>query len=134
MPEAPKSLLVLDDESDALDLMRFIFEPRGYDVHTTAEGEEALAILSEREIAVVLVDLLMPSMSGPEFLARMEQLPEKRRPVVLVHSARRPEEIESATEGFDVFDILHKPFEISEVTGMVDRARESRGKRSGPSS
>ena len=63
-----RTLLVLDDEVDARDIMKFIFEPRGYTVYSEEDGAAALVLLREREIAVALVDLLMPGMSGRQFL------------------------------------------------------------------
>ena len=125
MAEGHKSLLVLDDEPDARDLMRFIFEPRGYEVHTASDGDVALRLLWEHHITVALVDLLMPSMSGREFLEKLKELPAERRPLVLIHSARRPDEIRKETEGFDIHGILHKPFELKDVTAVVDGACES---------
>lgn len=125
MAEGNRSLLVLDDEPDARDLMRFIFEPRGYKVYTASDGEDALRLLREHRITVALVDLLMPSMSGPEFLERLTELPAERRPRILIHSARRPDEIRKETEGFDIHGILNKPFEIRDVTAIVDEACEA---------
>jgi CheY-like chemotaxis protein len=126
-----RTLLILDDEVDARDIMKLVFEPLGYTVYGEEDGAAALVLLSEREIAVALVDLLMPGMSGRQFLEEMALLPGKHRPVVIVNSARRPAEVREEILGLDVFDILSKPFELRDVEGRVDRACAEKARRDG---
>lgn len=128
---ANRTLLVLDDEADARDIMKFIFEPRGYTVYGEEDGAVALALLRKSEIAVALVDMLMPGMGGREFLEEVARLPEENRPVVIVNSARRHEEVREEIGELEVFDILSKPFELSDVEGRVDLACAERARRAG---
>jgi two-component system cell cycle response regulator len=58
------SLLIVDDEKEDLDLMLQTLEPDGYRIHTASSGDEALNILSREKIDIVLVDILMPGMTG----------------------------------------------------------------------
>lgn len=126
-----RTLLILDDEVDARDIMKFVFEPRGYTVYGEEDGAAALVLLRECEVAVALVDLLMPGMSGRQFLEEVARLPGKHRPVVIVNSARRPAEVREEIGGLDVFDILSKPFELRDVEGRVDRAFAEKTRRTG---
>ncbi len=125
-PEKPAEVLVLDDELDAQDLLKLVLERRGYTVHPSGSGEEALRLIEEKQIAVALVDLLMPGMSGPEFLSRLAELPEDRRPVVLLISAKRLKEVQEMVRGLGVFQIIEKPFELREIEAHVDRAAEEK--------
>ena len=127
--EKCRQILVIDDEDDVRVLMRFILEPLGYSVHTAGDGEEALQLLREQRVAVVLVDLLMPGMSGRKFLERIADLPEEERPVTMVNSARRLDEIRGEVKGLDVFDIVTKPFDIGEIEKRVALACSERLRR-----
>jgi CheY-like chemotaxis protein len=120
--EGGKTLLVLDDEPDARDIVKFIFEPRGYRVYTRGDGAEALELLCRERVAVVLVDLLMPGMDGKEFLRELQLLAGEIRPVAIVNSARKTEEVKREVENLDVFDIITKPYELREIEERVDRA------------
>ncbi len=122
LPEPAKKVLVLDDEPDARALIEIVLRPAGYDIRPAADGEEALRMLREEPVAVALVDLLMPGMSGVAFLREIESLPAENRPVVIVCSGRRQEEIESDVDGLIAFDILTKPFELHDLERRVERA------------
>jgi len=128
-PEPPKSLLVLDDEPDARELVKLVLEPRGFTVRGAGEGEDALRLLKEYDISVALVDLLMPGMSGREFLERMAQLPESMRPVCIANSARRRQEVERELQGLEYFDILTKPYELHDLEDRIARAWVEKGRR-----
>ena len=129
--EVNRTLLILDDEVDARDIIKLVFVPRGYKVYSEGDGAAALVLLREREVTVALVDLLMPGMSGRQFLDELARLPEKHRPVVIVNSARRPAEVRKEVEGLDVFDILSKPFELRDLERRVDRACAEKIRRTG---
>jgi len=70
----------------------------------------------------VLVDLLMPGMDGKEFLRELQLLAGEIRPVAIVNSARKTEEVKREVENLDVFDIIIKPYELREIEERVDRA------------
>jgi CheY-like chemotaxis protein len=127
--ELVRTLLVVDDEPDARELIRLILTPLGYTVYMAAEGEEAVALLEEKEIAVALVDLLMPGMSGREFLEALASLPPERRPVAVVNSARRKRDVEAELAGMDVFDIIVKPFELRDIEQRIALACEEKRRR-----
>ena len=129
--EKQRQVLVVDDEDDVRILMKFILEPLGYSVYTAVDGEEALRLLQEQRVAVVLVDLLMPGMSGRKFLEKVAALPEEVKPVAMVNSARRLEEIRGEVEGLDVFDIVTKPFDIAEIEKRVALACSEKLRRLG---
>jgi CheY-like chemotaxis protein len=129
--EKCRRILVVDDEDDVRVLMKFILEPLGYLVHTAVDGEEGLRLLREERMAVALVDLLMPGMGGRNFLDRIAELPEEKKPVTIVNSARRLEEIRGDVEGLEVFDIVTKPFDIAEIEKRVALACGEKRRRLG---
>jgi CheY-like chemotaxis protein len=62
-------VLVVDDDADIREAVRAVLESDGYEVHTAANGHEALELLGRmREPCLILLDLMMPVLSGWEFL------------------------------------------------------------------
>lgn len=124
--EARPAVLLLDDEPDVLYLLRLLLERRGYAVFATSDGSEALRLLRGEPVAVAVVDLLMPGMSGRQFLVEVERLAPERRPSVLVVSGLRPEAAEKELEGLSYFALVSKPFEMAEIVDHVARAVQKR--------
>lgn len=67
-------ILILDDDYAIRSLFQYLFQEAGYQAKTAKNGEDALAMLSEFIPDVMLVDISMPVMSGPEFISRLRQL------------------------------------------------------------
>ena len=75
-------LLIVDDEKDILRTLALTFEEE-YNVFTTSTGMEALKILEQEDIALILADQRMPEMTGVEFLERtIERHPEVIRMIL----------------------------------------------------
>ena len=68
-----RTVLLVDDSAEYLQASRRILERDGHDVLTAESGFEALALLREREVDLVLVDYLMPGMSGEAFVRELRQ-------------------------------------------------------------
>jgi CheY-like chemotaxis protein len=66
--------LVVDDEADIADTIRELLEREGFDVTVAADGSAALRELDHGEFDVVLSDLRMPGVSGPEMYARLKEI------------------------------------------------------------
>lgn len=67
-----KSILVIDDSPDMLELRKTILEMDGIEVFSAASGTDALRILKEIKVDLVLLDFSLGDMNGPEFLKRLE--------------------------------------------------------------
>lgn len=70
-----KSLLIVDDEKDLRDLLERFFIDRGYHVFTAAHGLEALQILADIKVDCIITDILMPKLSGQDFLKLLSETP-----------------------------------------------------------
>ena len=73
------SILLVDDDQELLEVYRKIFELKGFLVKTAENGIAALEIMEKHEIAVVVLDIIMPKMDGMEALTQMK----KRWPISL---------------------------------------------------
>jgi signal transduction histidine kinase/DNA-binding response OmpR family regulator len=87
-----ETILVVDDEPDALRLFRrmLLAAERGYRVVRASDGQQAWALLQQDPVDVILLDLMMPEMSGFQLLDLKRQAPELRDIPVILISARDP--------------------------------------------
>lgn len=116
----PPTVLVVDDTASDRLLMRTLLEQKGFQVIEAAGGPQALAVLEEsRDIALVVLDLLMPEMNGQETLARIRgSVATAGLPVIILTAAEDPRlEVELLEAGAD--DYLGKPFEPSRLSVRV---------------
>ena len=107
-------VLVVDDEESNRKLLSRLLSS-DYDVQTAADGEEALALVEERDVDVVLLDVRLPGLDGFEVCSRLKKMERMRLvPVVLVtgHGARE-HRIRGIHAGAD--DFLIKPFDAEEL-------------------
>jgi two-component system KDP operon response regulator KdpE len=123
------TILVVDDEPQLRRALESVFQQRGYDVVLAASGEDALMRVADKAPDLVVLDLMLPGMSGIETckaLRRMTQSP------ILILSVKGAEEdkIRALDEGAD--DYLTKPFSTGELLARV-RAQIRRGRHGGPS-
>ena len=70
MIETP-SLLITDDDRDVRETLRDVFQSRGFLTQTAGDGEEALRIVRNQEIHLVLIDMHMPRLTGIEAITRL---------------------------------------------------------------
>jgi DNA-binding response OmpR family regulator len=127
MIETP--ILVVDDDSNALDIVRTYLEAHGYLVSTASDGKEALAKLETVRPALVLLDVMMPGMDGWEVARVIKNHPQfghSTRVVMLTARSEYTDKHEGLRSGAD--DYLVKPIQLAELGERVARnlkARES---------
>jgi DNA-binding NtrC family response regulator len=100
-------LLFVDDEERVLNSMRIMFR-RNYDLHTATHGSEALKIVRERDIDVIVADHRMPQMTGVEVLTEVRRLSPRTVRILLTGYADLDAVERSINEG-EVFRFLTKP-------------------------
>jgi len=119
-----KQILVVDDEPNLRRVLSAQLERDGYDVHTAEDGEQALTILKEHHIDLVITDLRMPRIDGMELLRRAQKL-DAELPVVMITAHGT---VDNAVEALKTgaFDYLTKPFDQVEVRTIVAKALKTR--------
>ncbi len=124
MPKTDDSIqvLVVDDEKNIRDGSERILTRRGFQVLQASTGAEALDILAEQIIPIVLLDLKMPGMDGMEVLARIRELDEPILVIVVTGFATVETAIEAMKQG--AYDFIAKPFEPDQLRIVVNRAAE----------
>jgi signal transduction histidine kinase len=108
-------ILVVDDQPQNIELLEAHLAPQGYEVVKAASGEEALEKLSNDQIDLVLLDVMMPGISGIEVLEKLRADKKTRLiPVVMVTVLKETADRVKALEaGCD--DIISKPFDKHEL-------------------
>ena len=116
---APAKILVVDDTPQNVKLLRDLLEVKGYAVATAASGEEALARLPVENPDLVLLDVMMPGLSGYDVCRRIREAPETALlPVVLCTSLDpQTERVKGMEAGAD--DFLNKPVNQAELFARV---------------
>jgi two-component system phosphate regulon response regulator PhoB len=114
------TVLLVDDERDLLSLLDFNFRSAGFDTLLAANGEDALRLAAQRVPDLVLLDLMLPDVSGTEVCRRLKA-DARTRDVPVIMLTARGDEIDRIV-GFEVGadDYVTKPFSAREV---VLRAR-----------
>jgi two-component system phosphate regulon response regulator PhoB len=113
-------ILVVDDEPDITALVAYHLAKAGYRVSTAANGPDALKAAREERPDIVILDVMLPSLSGYDVLAELRRREETRDVGVILLTARReePDRIRGLTLGAD--DYLTKPFSPAELALRVN--------------
>ena len=112
-------ILVMEDEDALATLLQYNLEKEGYDVVVAADGEEGLVQIDERQPDLVLLDWMLPKVSGIEVCRRIRGRPETRNLPVIMLTARGEESdrVRGLDTGAD--DYLTKPFSMSELIARI---------------
>lgn len=104
LPSSPKSILIVDDDPDALLLYRRILTnaKRGYRVLRASNGRQALELAQRQTVDVILLDLFIPELNGFQFLSIRSQDPQLQKIPVILISARDPQGQPLASNAFAV--------------------------------
>ena len=114
------TILVVDDEKNIRDALVKILNKEGYNTLSAAEGKEALGILREKDINLILTDLKMPAMDGLELLTACKMI-KPNVEVILISAYGTIEKAISAIKN-GAYDFIVKPFKRSTLIEVVNRA------------
>ena len=109
-------ILICDDEKDIVSALRIYLEAEGYETLSAANGKEALALLAENTVHLVLLDIMMPEMDGISALSRIREL--SNVPVILLTAkSEDTDKVLGLNVGAD--DYITKPFNPVEMLARV---------------
>lgn len=113
------SVLVVEDEEAIVTLLRYNLEREGFKVYSTGDGEEAVTMVKEVRPDVIVLDWMLPSMTGVEICKQLRWNPETKGIPIIMLSARGEESdrIRGLDSGAD--DYLVKPFSPAELIARI---------------
>ena len=117
-----KKILVVDDEDSIRELLTALLEENGYTVDTAKNGEEALLKLRDQNPDLVLLDMMMPGMSGRELCEKIRSDPKtKNMKVAFLTIAKFSEIGKEALDKMHVLDYITKPFDNEDLLGRIKK-------------
>ena len=127
MPEQKRTVVAIDDDPLAIELVRASLQPEGWTVLGAATGQEGLALIRERKPSAVLLDLLMPGMDGFEVVEALRADPDtKSVPVVILTSKSMTRQDKERLRGRITYVASKTEFDLSGLAGLLRWASTSR--------
>ncbi len=118
-------LLLVDDEADVHEIVELMLAKEGFEILSASSGDEALRMVHEEKFDAILLDLLMPGMSGKDFLRIVKKSRGVSKIPVVIFTALKPEDAYEECVQLGADGYVHKPFakrillrEIERVLGM----------------
>ena len=108
-------VLIAEDEATLAWVEQFNLESEGYEVRVAPEGRSAVEELEAFAPDVLILDVMLPFLDGWSILANLRDLPDHRRPKVILVSAAAGVVDRAQSEGVDVESVLSKPFDMDEL-------------------
>lgn len=114
------SLLITDDDTAFRETLCGVFQGRGFRIFSAADGEEALKIVGQEDVHLVLLDMHMPRLTGLETMRRVKQF-RSRLPCILLSACLDDALVQQARLA-EAFSVLAKPVSRLVITNTVDHA------------
>jgi two-component system response regulator CpxR len=120
-------VLLVDDEEQFVETLAQRLEARDFAVATAFNGDQALDYIKSKDVDVVVLDVLMPGLSGIDTLREMKRI----RPLTEVIMLTGHATVETAIDGMKLgaFDYLMKPTEIEELVDKINKAQRRKAEQ-----
>lgn len=112
-------ILLIDDEADILEFVKYNLEKDGYEVHTAANGAEGLKVALDVKPHLILLDMMMPVLDGIETCKAIRQSPVLKNVMVVFLSAVGSEETQLQGYGAGADDYINKPIKMNILRSRV---------------
>jgi DNA-binding response OmpR family regulator len=119
------NLLIVDDEQALLSALQTLFVAAGHDVRVASSGQDALDFFQDEPPDLVIADVLMPGMSGLEFLEIVRDHSKWASIPFLFISAQTSKTLKDQVEALDSTTLMHKPFEVEDLLEAVNQTLEA---------
>lgn len=129
-------ILVVDDDRDIAQVIRVTVESKGFEVEVAYDGKQALGAVKKRKPDAIVLDLMMPKMSGIQVLnALKSDIATRDIPILMLTAATKYSEKPDTywKEKVGVDDYVSKPFEPTELLSRIEKLLQERKKRTSQS-
>ncbi|HIS87398.1 MAG TPA: response regulator transcription factor [Candidatus Caccenecus avistercoris] len=108
-----KKILVVEDDVDIHNLIKNVLEKERYDVISAYSGTEALLLIEKKDLDLILLDLMIPGLSGEEIIKKVKNIP------IIVISAKISSEDKVNALSIGANDYITKPFDTNELLARI---------------
>lgn len=119
MKNTPIKILIVDDEQDIIDLMRYNFIQEGYAVCSAKNGKEAINVAIQELPDLIIIDIMMPEMDGIEACEIIRKTPKISNALIVFLSARNEEYSQIAAYNMGADDYITKPIKMKLLLGKI---------------
>jgi len=126
----PNKILIVDDEPSIIVPVQFLMEQNGYDVMVAFSGEEAMEIIAEKKVDLILLDIMLPVIDGFEVCQRVRENPQWNKiKIILLTALGSDANVEKGLAlGADAY--ITKPFSnvdiVEKVKELLENSNEAR--------
>jgi CheY-like chemotaxis protein len=119
---ASNKILVIDDTTVVRVKVKEMLPPGNFEVLEAKDGLEGLNLIRQEKLSLIMLDFLLPKMSGWEVFQQVQAHPDLRKIPLVIMSGRKEEVTEKMTEPFEYFEFLGKPFDQKQLIGAIKSA------------
>lgn len=121
------SVLIADDSPDIVKIMQMVMSLRDYDCYTAKDGRQAMAILSQQSVQLLITDMMMPNVDGIELIMYAKKQYPDIKIIAMSAGYEMPEELEAqryttlqSSIAYGADYLLKKPFEVEDIYTSID--------------
>ncbi|SHM53794.1 Response regulator receiver domain-containing protein [Chryseobacterium carnipullorum] len=116
-----KKILIVDDDPRNIFALKLTLKSRGYQIESCTMAQEAIQILKEQVIDIVLMDMMMPEMDGYEAIRMMRNTPSMSEiPVIAVTAQAMPEDRQKCIDA-GAQDYVSKPIDVDQLMTAIEK-------------
>lgn len=117
METEKKSILIIDDEKDILNVLTMLLSGKGYVTETAMTGAEAIEKSKAKSYNIALIDIVLPDMQGTQLLVKLKDTVPKMRKIIITGHASLDNAIEALNLGADAY--IMKPVKSQELLKVI---------------
>jgi DNA-binding response OmpR family regulator len=119
---ANNKILVIDDTTVVRVKVREMLPPGNFEVIEAKDGLEGYNLMLKEKVSLIMLDFLLPKMSGWDVFQNIQAQPELRKIPLVIMSGRKEEVTEKFGEPFEYFEFLGKPFDQKQLIASIKSA------------
>jgi CheY-like chemotaxis protein len=127
---ASNKILVIDDTTVVRVKIKDMLPPGNFEILEAKDGLEGFNLICQEKLSLIMLDFLLPKMTGWEVFQKIQAHPELRKIPLVIMSGRKEEVKEKISEPFEYFEFLGKPFDqkqlISAIKSAMAKAKQQR--------
>ena len=136
LPMSKAKILLVDDDTDILEFLKYNLEKEGFDTSVASSGEEGLMLAEKHNFDLIILDVMMPAMDGIEVCERIREIPRNEDSIILFLTARGEDYSQIAGFEAGADDYITKPIRpkvlVSKIKAILKRKSRPGNQESAP--